>query len=232
VLKITSEKTNYKDRIRKFKYPSDADLRYNLWTPRAPPFDPVIALKDISQPLCPKYIFLQKIKGRQLHPHIIFRAPGQAIDDDTVFRHFFRLKTAFDSAVIEILKFLVWNKEGSRLIDIPVETIQWRNLFSQFIDAESRDVIQFLSKLFQRLQNEGTLERYKNSKGKIFFNFQVFNPKIIIPPSEESVPYELALRRTERNPNPYRFRWEDSFPGYSIINEMNLSHIYFILQIL
>ncbi len=222
MINITSERINYRDRTRSINYPNEADLRYNLWNPRFPPFDPVIALKDLSQPFCPKFIFLKNIKGRQPMPHVIFKIPGQEIDDRNVYRHYYRHKNAFDFGVVEILKYIVWNNEGSRLIDLPLETIQWRNLFTQFTDSDHRDAIHYLSRFFQRLQNEGTLGRYQDSRGDIFFNFQIFNPEIILPPSEDGMPYELALRRTERNPNPYRFRWNGLFPGYSIITEINI----------
>ncbi len=218
---MIDERINYRDRTRSINYPNESDLRYNLWNPRVPPFDPIIALKDLSQPFCPKFLFLKNIKGRRPQPHVIFRAFDQDVDDQNVFRNYYRYKKAFDSTVIDVLKYIVWNNEAWRLINQPLESIQWRNLFNLFLDHENGDAIPYILRLFQRLQDEGTLNRYRDSIGNIFFNLQLFNPHITLPPSDDGMPYEIALRRTERNPNPYRFRWIDPFPGYSKINEIN-----------
>lgn len=218
---MINERINYRDRTRSIKYPNEADLIYNLWNPRVPPFDPVINLKDLSQPFCPKFIFLKNIKGRRSMPHVIFRILGQDVDDQNVYRNYYRHKNAFNLTVIEVLKYIVWNSEAWGLINQPLESVQWRNLFTLFLDLENRDAVPYLLRLFQRLQDEGTLNRYQNSTGNIFFNLQIFNPEIILPVSDDGMPYELALRRTERNPNPYRFRWIGPFPGYSKINEIN-----------
>lgn len=218
---MVEERINYRDQTRSINYPNEADLRYNLWNPRAPPFDPVVALKDLCRPFCPKFIFLENIKGRTPQPHVIFRMPGQDINDQNVYRNYYRHKNAFNQTIIEVLKYIIWNNEAWNLIDQPLESIQWRNLFTLFLDPENRDVYPFLLRLFQRLQEEGTLNRYQNSIGNIFFNFQIFNPEINLPVSDDEMPYEIALRRTERNPNPYRFRWIGPFPAYSKINEIN-----------
>jgi len=225
---MAENRINYRDRVRSIKYPSEGDIKYNLWDPRFPPFDPVILLKELSQPMCPKYYYLKNIKGRNPLPHVIYRAPEQEINDNTLFRNYYRLKNSFEIASIDVLKYIVWNEEGHRLVDLPINSIQWRNLFSVFLGPDNLDTIPFLVQLFGRLQEENVLRRYLAEKGNIFFNVQIFNPEILIPPSEDGTPYEIALRRTERHQNPYRFRWNGPFPGFSIINEINFNRNEFV----
>lgn len=220
--KIISNRTNFRDRTRSTHYPSDADLIYNLWNPITPPFDPVINLKDLCKPLCPKFFFLENIKGREPQHHIIFKMPEQEImDERMIYGRYFKHKNAFHKGILEALKYIVWNDEGNRFINSPLDSVQWGNLFLRIIEPDARDAIVYLRQFFQRLQEEGILSRYLNCRGQIFFNLQVFNPEILIPPPENGMPYELALRETERNPHPYRFRWEGPFPGYTVISELN-----------
>ncbi|MHA1338253.1 MAG: hypothetical protein ACTSPW_21360, partial [Promethearchaeota archaeon] len=212
----------YRDRVRSFNYPSKSDLRYNLWNPLVPPFDPIIALEDLSQPFCPKFLFLKHIKGREPRLDFVFRSENQNIENQSNFRFYYRFNRIFNQTVINVLKYIVWNEEaGEELINQSLESVQWRNLFNSFIEQEDHAVIPFLIRLFQRLQDERILDRYTNSKGNIFFNLQIFNPLISIPPSDNGMPHELRLRRTERNPNPYRFTWNGTFPGFSVIDEIN-----------
>ncbi|MHA1233349.1 MAG: hypothetical protein ACTSPQ_22220, partial [Candidatus Helarchaeota archaeon] len=221
---MSNEQIFYRDRIRSFNYPSKSDLRYNLWNPLVPPFDPIIALEDLSQPFCPKFLFLKHIKGREPRLDVIFRSDDQDIENRSNFRFYHRFNRIFNQTVINVLKYIVWNEEaGEELINQSLESVHWRSLFNSFVDEEYYRVTHFLIRLFQRLQNERVLDRYPNSRGSIFFNLQVFNPYISIPPSDNGMPHELRLRRTERNPNPYRFRWRDTFPGFSVIEEINFN---------
>ncbi|MFX1257263.1 MAG: hypothetical protein ACFFAN_05365 [Promethearchaeota archaeon] len=219
---MSSNRVSFRDRMLSIHYPSDSDLRFGLWNPLNPPFDPVFSLKDISQPQCPKFYFLKHIKGRDPQYKIIFRTPNQRIENSAIYRRFFKHKKAFNLAIIRILKYIVWNNEGNRLIREPLDSPIWGNILRQAIDPDLRDSTIYLRNFFHRLQEEGILNRYLNSRGSIYFNFQIFNPEIYLPLSEDGMLYELELRRTDRSPRPYRYRWDGPFPGYSIIPEINL----------
>ncbi|MBA7682697.1 hypothetical protein ES703_91049 [subsurface metagenome] len=217
-----SGENGYRDIVLTFRRPTENDLIFNLWNPRQPPFDPVLDLRDLSQPHCPKFYFLKHVRGSEPFYSTILRNPRLPRNTrGNEYRLYFRHRRAYDKAVIKILKYIAWNSEGNRLINTPLNAPLWRELFIQVVDPERRDIIPYLERLFRRLQNQQVLDRYRNSRGNVFFKFQIFNPFITLPEDPSGNPYEIALRRTEYYPRPYRYRWLGSFAALGIIPEIN-----------
>ncbi len=220
----------YRDIVLTFRRPTENDLIFNLWNPRQPPFDPVLDLRDLCQPHCPKFYFLKHVRGTEPFYSTIFRNPRlQRNTRGNKYRLYFRHRRAYEKAVIRILKYISWNPEGNRLIDTPLNAPLWREFFIQVVDPERRDIIPYLERLFRRLQNLQVLDRYRNSKGNAFFKFQIFNPFITLPEDLSGNPYDIALRRTEHYPRPYRYRWLGSFAALGMIPEINLERREIVL---
>lgn len=225
-----SQEIGYRDVVLTFRRPTENDLIFNLWNPRQPPFDPVLDLRDLSQPHCPKFYYLKHVKGTEPSYSGIFCNPRRPRNNrENNYRLYFRHSRAYKNAIIKILKYIVWNSEGNILIDSPLNSPLWRELFIQVVDPERRDVIPYLERLFRRLQNQHVLEQYRNSIGKFFFKLQVFNPFINLPEDPDGNPYEISLRRTENFPRPYRYRWYGSFAALGIIPEINFERREIVL---
>jgi len=139
------------------------------------------------------------------------------------YRGFNRDLREFQRVVLEILKMIVWNPQYSNFATFnPHASEVWLNLIRENLDREQLYLAPRIHLLFRRLFSERKLQSYVNPSRHIFFNLQLFNPRIHIDPHNFQRVFEYRSIPTQRVPNPVIYQFRDSFPAYCIIQELNL----------
>lgn len=202
-----------------FLRPSRADLR-RLWNPIIPPFHPIINLEKISMIACPYHSYYKNIIGlNSFGRNISLVRPNT----EEKYRGYGRDLREFQRVIIEILKRLVWDDHIIDLVNQdPEDSDRWHRFIRSILNVEQQYLESHITGLLSRLHNEHILQEYPNYKGRLFFNLQVFNPEIFIDTNRHDRVFELPTRRTIQNQVQRNFQWQGSFPGYSLLQELNL----------
>ncbi len=202
-----------------FLRPSRADLR-RLWNPIIPPFHPIIDLEKISMITCPYLSYYKNIIGLNSFGRNVSLVRPNTEEN---YRGYGRDLREFQRVIIETLKRLVWDDRIINLVNQdPEDSDGWHRFIRSILNVEQQYLESHLIGLLSRLHNDNILQEYPNYRGRIIFNLQVFNPEIFIDTNRHDRVFELPTRRTVQNQVQRNFQWRGSFPGYSLLQELNL----------
>jgi len=223
--KISQNQPNVIDPVV-FRRPSNHDLR-SLWNPDFPPFDPIIDLKDLAFTTCPYYSYYKNLIGLDpFNRNQCFIQPSSG----NRYLSFGRDLTEFHRVIVETLKNLVWNERVQDLANQdPEESERWRTFLRSILSNDQNHLEQYLLRLLGRLFREGALGEYPNYQGRVFFNFQIFNPEFYIDQNNRNRIFNLITDPNTRSHNQRIFRWSDFFSLFAELQELNLERREIVL---
>ena len=209
-----------------FRRPSNPDLK-NLWNPNFPPFDPIIDLKNLAFLTCPYYSYYKNLVGLSpFQRNMVFISPNSG----NLYLSYERDLREFNRVIIETLKNLVWNDRIQNLANQdPEESENWRDFIRSILNNEQRYLEPHLLRMLSRLFRDRVLENYPNYRGRVLFNFQIFNPEFYIDQNNRTRIFNLETGPNVRRQNQRLFRWSDSFSAFAVLQELNFERREIVL---
>ena len=176
---------------------------------------------------CPYYAYYKNLIG--LNPferNICFVSPNSGAP----YTGYERDLREFHRVIVETLKNIVWNDRFRNLANQdPEESEHWRNFLGSILNNDQNYLEPHLLRMLGRLLRDRVLEDYPNYRGRVFFNFQIFNPEFFIDQNSRNRIFNLETSPNVRRQNQRIFRWNDFFSAFAELQEFNLERREIVL---